>query len=74
MFDYLWVFILGGVSSVSLIVFIATLSRDIFLVRKLKQKKGNLLINFSLLLITIMSLSMIIYLFNLLKNQLSLLG
>ncbi|OJG55484.1 hypothetical protein RV06_GL001927 [Enterococcus haemoperoxidus] len=49
-------------------------SRDVFLMRRLKLSKSNLVINFSLLLLTLSSLILIIYLFVLLKEQIKLLG
>lgn len=73
MADYLWIYILGGIASVTLINFLITLSRDVFLVRKLKLKKTNLVVNFCLLLLTLASLALIIYLFVLLKDQIKLL-
>ncbi|WP_346190157.1 hypothetical protein [Enterococcus haemoperoxidus] len=42
--------------------------------RRLKLSKSNLVINFSLLLLTLSSLILIIYLFVLLKEQIKLLG
>lgn len=73
MITYLWMFILSGVAIVSLIIFLLTLSRDTFLIKKLKLKKQNFLLNFSLLFITLTCLGMITYLFTLLKNQIELL-
>ncbi|OTN83838.1 hypothetical protein A5819_003657 [Enterococcus sp. 7E2_DIV0204] len=72
--DYLWIYILGGVASVSLIFFLGTLSKDVFLARKLKKKKLDLAVNFSLLVVSIASLGLIIYLFVLLKDQIRLIG
>ncbi|ALS36832.1 hypothetical protein ABID30_001969 [Enterococcus rotai] len=72
--DYLWVFILAGIASVSLLFFIVTLSRDVFLARRLKLKKSNLVLNFSFLAMSLGSLIMIIYLFMLLKEQIGLIG
>ncbi|MGX7243619.1 hypothetical protein ACWOC1_02080 [Enterococcus quebecensis] len=72
--DYLWVYILGGITSSSLLFFLVTLSRDVFLVRKLRKKRLDLAINFSLLIVSIASLSLIIYLFVLLKDQIKLIG
>ena len=73
MMDYLWMFFLGGVAILSLMFFLFTLSRDTFLVKKLKKKKYMLGVNFSLLLITLGCLGMIVYLFNLLREQIELL-
>jgi len=72
--DYLWVFILAGIASVSLVFFIATLSRDVFLARRLKFKKSNLVLNFGFILMSLGSLALIIYLFTLLKEQIGLIG
>ncbi|MBO0468672.1 hypothetical protein JZO73_14275 [Enterococcus plantarum] len=72
--DYLWIFILAGIASVSLFFFIATLSRDAFLVRRLKLKKSNLVLNFGFILMSLGSLTLIIYLFSLLKAQIDLIG
>ncbi|WP_430602051.1 hypothetical protein IGJ02_002260 [Enterococcus sp. DIV0724b] len=72
--DYLWVYILGGIATSSLLYFLATLSKDVFLVRKLKKKRKDLALNFSLLALSIVSLSLIIYLFILLKDQIKLIG
>ncbi|MGM0218060.1 hypothetical protein [Enterococcus sp. AZ126] len=74
MIDYLWMYILGAISFVTLVYFLMTFSRDIFLVRRLKISKSSLAINFSLLLLTLISLILIIYLFVLLKEQIKLLG
>lgn len=73
MMDYLWMFFLGGIAVLSLVIFLITLSRDTFLVKKLKQKKSVLSVNFSLLLITLSSLGIIVYLFNLLRTQIEIL-
>ncbi|WP_348921001.1 hypothetical protein [Enterococcus rotai] len=73
MIDYLWLFILGGVSIVSLVFFLMTLSRDVFLVKKLRKKKQILGLNFALLFITLTSLGLIAYLFVLLRDQIELL-
>ncbi|WP_207695808.1 hypothetical protein DOK67_0001478 [Enterococcus sp. DIV0212c] len=72
--DYLWIYILGGIASASLIFFLVTLSRDVFLARKLKKKKLDLTVNFTLLVVSIASLALIIYLFVLLKDQIKLIG
>ncbi|EOH92906.1 hypothetical protein UAW_02947 [Enterococcus haemoperoxidus ATCC BAA-382] len=74
MIDYLWMYILGAISFVTLVYFLMSFSRDVFLMRRLKLSKSNLVINFSLLLLTLSSLILIIYLFVLLKEQIKLLG
>ncbi|WYJ83930.1 hypothetical protein IGL98_003053 [Enterococcus sp. DIV0840] len=58
MINYLWLFILGGIAVTALLFFLLMLSRDAFLIRKVKRKKGPLLVNFSLLVITLSSLGL----------------
>ena len=73
MIDYLWMFILGGIAIVSLVFFLMTLSRDVFLMKRLRKKKQSLGLNFALLFITLTSLGLIAYLFVLLRDQIELL-
>lgn len=73
MIDYLWLFILGGVAILALLVFLITLSRDTFLMKKLRKKKLNFVLNFGLLFTTLTSLGLIVYLFTLLKEQIEVL-
>lgn len=73
MIDYIWMFILGGIAILSLLFFLITLSRDAFLLKKLRKKKFQLVLNFSLLFITLTSLGLIAYLFTLLRDQIELL-
>ncbi|OJG26696.1 hypothetical protein RU98_GL000486 [Enterococcus caccae] len=49
------------------------MARDVFLIKKLRKKKQGLLLNFSLLFITLTSLGLITYLFTLLREQIELL-
>lgn len=71
--DYIWLFILGGIAAISLLIFLVTLSRDTFLIKKLKKSNIYFSVNFSLLLVTLGSLGMIVYLFNILREQIELL-
>ena len=73
MIDYLWMFILGGIAIMSLVFFLMTLSRDVFLMKRLRKKKQSLGLNFALLFITLTSLGLIAYLFVLLRDQIELL-
>lgn len=73
MIDYLWMFILGGVASIALLFFLMPLSRDAFLIKKLRKSKQQLLLNFSLLFISLICLGLIAYLFTLLRDQIELL-
>ncbi|WP_375179513.1 hypothetical protein [Enterococcus rotai] len=72
--EYLWVYILGAIAMISFLWFVITLSRDIFLVKKLKVKKMNFILNFSLMLVSLTSVGLIIYLFALLKEQIKVLS
>ncbi|MEI5990737.1 hypothetical protein [Enterococcus crotali] len=73
MIDYLWLFILSGIAIISLLVFLITLSRDTFLIKKLRKKKTRFILNFSLLFTTLTCLGLIVYLFSLLKEQIEIL-
>lgn len=72
--DYLWIYFLSGIATVSLIVFLLTFSKDIFYTKKLKLNKSSLVLNCSLLLLSILSISLIIYLFISLREQISLIN
>lgn len=72
--DYIWVYVLGGISAGALMVFLLTISKDITLTRRLKKHKKGLWLNVTVLLVTLTSLSLIIYLFLVLKEQLQLIG
>lgn len=69
MIYYLWVFILTGVSLVALISFLMSITGDLNLLKKVKKKKSSLMLNFSLLLTSLVSIGFIIYLFLELKRQ-----
>ena len=71
--NYLWVYILAGISITTLLIFTVTFSKDNYLNRVLNEKKRKLLINFTLLIVSLASLILIIYLFVILKDQINLL-
>lgn len=71
MTNYLWVFILGGIAFISTCVFLLTITKSTMLVKKLKKKKINLLLDFILLLSTIANVGLIIYVFYLVKEQIA---
>lgn len=73
MTKYIWLFILGGIAMIALIFFLMTFSKDMFLIKKLKKTKKNLILNFSLIITTLTCLGLVIYLFTLLKEQINLL-
>lgn len=69
MIYYLWVFILAGITLVALISFLMSITGDLNLLKKVKKKKSSLVLNFSLLLTSLVSIGFIIYLFMELKRQ-----
>ena len=71
--DYLWVFILSIIALFSAGVFLWTISKSSGLVKKLKLPKSSLLLNFVLLIISLVNIGLIVYVFILVKDQISLL-
>ncbi|MFW8053949.1 hypothetical protein [Vagococcus fluvialis] len=71
--DYLWVFILSIIALFSAGVFLGTISKSSGLVKKLKLPKSRLLLNFVLLIISLVNIGLIVYVFILVKDQISLL-
>ena len=69
--DYVWIFILGGIALVSTGVFLGTISKSSMLIKKLRIPKRHLILNFMLLVATLVDISLIIYVFVLVKNQIS---
>lgn len=69
--DYLWVFVLSGIALVSAVFFLGTISKSSILVRKLKLPKKKLSLNFLLLIISLVDISLIIYVFLLIRDQIS---
>lgn len=72
--DYLWVFVLSIIALFSAGMFLGTISKSSVLVKKLKLPKSKLLLNFVLLLISLVNIGLIVYVFVLVKDQISLLG
>ncbi|ALS36871.1 hypothetical protein ABID30_001928 [Enterococcus rotai] len=72
--NFLWVYILCGIGVASIVFFLLTFSRDVFLIKRLKKNKQFLLLNFSFLIFTFISVTLVIYLLVLLKDQIQLLG
>lgn len=70
--NYLWVIVLSSLSLVSLLVFLISFSKDHFYIKKLKRSSANYFLNFSLLVLSIADVVLVIYLFQLLKQQLGL--
>lgn len=72
--EYLWMYILAGTVVLSLGGFFITFSRDLFLTKSLKLSKKGMILNFSLLVISVLAIGMITYLFVILKQQIDFLG
>lgn len=70
--DYLWVFILSAIALISAGLFLATISKTTMLIKRLKLPKINLVLNFILLLISLLDIGLIIYVFILVKDQINL--
>ncbi len=67
--NYLWVYIIGAVAFVTLLIFLITFPKDHSYIKKLRKSKANYLLNFSLLIFSLADIGLIIYLFMLLKEQ-----
>lgn len=74
MIYYLWVFILAGICLLSLVLFLMSISKDVPLIKKLKKKKSALILDITLLLISVGSIGLIINLFLELKRQIDVFG
>ncbi len=72
--NYLWIIIIGIIATISLLFFILSISRDTYLIKKLKLPKKNLSLNFLLLVGVLADLGVIAYIFIGLKNQLNIFG
>lgn len=70
---YFWIYYLAAVCLLSLTIFLATFSKSVVSIKKLHVKKNSLFVNWLLIFYSIISLGLVIYLFYLLKLQLSLL-
>ncbi len=70
--DYLWVFILSAIALFSAGIFLGTISKSTMLIKRLRLPKINLVLNFTLLLISLLDIALIIYVFILVKDQISL--
>ncbi|MBP1042453.1 hypothetical protein I6N95_15650 [Vagococcus sp. BWB3-3] len=67
---YFWIYYLAVLCLFSLSVFLITLSPSVTAVKRLKLAKSSLLINWLFVLFSIVSLSLLVYLFYILKVQL----
>ena len=74
MIYYLWVFVLSGVCLLSLVLFLLSITKDVPLIKKLKKKKSVLVLNITLLLISVGSVGLIVNLLLELKRQIEVLG
>lgn len=69
--DYLWIFILSGVALLAAGIFLGTISSSSLLIKKNKLPKYKLLLNFILLVSALVDIGLIIYVFILVKDQIS---
>lgn len=71
--DYLWVFILSGIALMSAGIFLTTIPKSSSLIKRLRLAKSHLLVNYLLLVISLVDIGLIIYVFLLVKEQINLL-
>lgn len=69
--DYLWIFVLSLIALISAGVFLGTISKSSMLINKLKYSKKHLLLNFMLLIISLVDIGLIIYVFLLVREQIN---
>lgn len=72
--NFLWVYLLGGLSLIALMTFLFTLSRDVSLSKQLNKGKWAIGVNLLSFFISLGSIFLMIYLFLLLKEQINLIG
>ncbi|WP_314067975.1 hypothetical protein [uncultured Vagococcus sp.] len=71
---YFWIYFLAIVCVFSLSVFLMTLSSNVVLVRKLNLPNKSLSVNWLLIIFSLVSLGLLVYLFYLLKVQLGIMA
>lgn len=71
---YIWLYILGACSAISLGMFLFSLNRDNILLRKLKLKKSKILVNWLLLAVSIICFLLLIYVFMYMQKQINILN
>ncbi|WP_207695944.1 hypothetical protein DOK67_0001098 [Enterococcus sp. DIV0212c] len=71
--QYIWLYILGGACVLLLFLFFLNLATNVSLVKKLNLKRKNLILDGSLLMCSLVSGGLFIYLFLILKDQLNVL-
>lgn len=71
MTDYFWIYILGLISIIATSVFLGTMSKSTLYIKKMKMKKSKLFLDFTLLAASLIDIGLIIYVFILVKEQIS---
>ncbi|WP_288396141.1 hypothetical protein [uncultured Vagococcus sp.] len=69
--DYLWIFILGAIVLLSAGLFLGTISKSSILINRLKLPKGHLILNFTLLAVSLVDIGLIVYVFLLVRDQIT---
>lgn len=67
--DYLWIIIAGVFALFAFVFFLMTIGSSSSLIKKLKLKKANIIINIFILLIGISNLGLVIYLLQDIREQ-----
>ncbi|WP_314060962.1 hypothetical protein [uncultured Vagococcus sp.] len=71
---YTWIYLLGFGGIMSLGLFLLSLNRDNVLMKRLKLKKSKIIVNWLLLVMSLVCFGLAIYLFIYLQKQLNLFG
>lgn len=74
MINYIWIIVLGVLSIASLVLFVLTITRTTVSIKKLRLKKYQLVWNIFLLVLALADISVIIYVFLLIKEQINILS
>ena len=67
--DYLWIIVAGSFAVFAFLFFIMTISSSTSLIKKLRLKKANILLNVAILLIGLGNIGIMIYLFQDIRTQ-----
>lgn len=71
---YTWLYILGTGGIMSLGLFLLSLNRDNILMKQLKLNKTKILVNWLLLVMSLVCFALALYIFSYLQQQLNLFG
>ncbi|MBO0441567.1 hypothetical protein [Candidatus Enterococcus ikei] len=68
---YIWLYILGVCGTISLGMFLFSLNRDSILLKKLKLKKSKIVVNWLLLVVSIICFLLMIYAYIYIQKQIN---